>query len=234
MFVDFLHAVPRFQNVNSPPLLIPIQAVLFACKWPTKIVNFCARQFRIRSSWTPLIAQTQFNWISRWENKTTRCIKTCLHVTCASTFASASTSTLTLHQWLTQRMGLGPILCVCVFVTINWMLKLRLIQTQALTHTSRVNRALIINRVLKLAHHVKSLDAQKVKNSMRKSVQKYCFNFTPRKLGYFLFIAAALWSGVLLYIAFVLRSDGIENPVFVVSYCTRLGLVYTYRQRHRF
>ena len=60
----------------------------------------------------------------------------------------------------------------------------------------------------------------KVKNSMKKSVPIYCYNFTTRKLGYFLFIAAALWSGVLLYIAFIRRSDGIEIPVFVASYYT--------------
>ena len=36
---------------------------------------------------------------------------------------------------------------------------------------------------------------------------------TIRKLGYFLFVAAALWSAVLLYIAFVRRSDVIELVV---------------------
>ena len=53
---------------------------------------------------------------------------------------------------------------------------------------------------------------------MRNSVLKFGFNFTARKLGYFLFIAAALWSGVLLYIAFVRRSEAVEIIDIVVSY----------------
>ena len=57
--------------------------------------------------------------------------------------ASASRSTLPLPQWLMQRMGVGPILYVCVCVTINSMAKLTLTHTQTLAHTLHVNRALL-------------------------------------------------------------------------------------------
>ena len=40
------------------------------------------------------------------------CLKLCLHVACASAFASTSASSFAFSQWLTQRMGLKHSLCV--------------------------------------------------------------------------------------------------------------------------
>ena len=52
--------------------------------------------------------------------------------------ASMSASSFPLSQWLTQRMGLGPILCVRINVTIHSIQ----ILTQSQKQTLRVNRAL--------------------------------------------------------------------------------------------
>ena len=48
-----------------------------------------------------------------------KCFKPCLHVTSAFSSTSMPASNFVLSQWLMQRMGLGPILCVCVCVTIH-------------------------------------------------------------------------------------------------------------------
>ena len=46
-------------------------------------------------------------------------IKPCLHVRSAFASTLMSASSFVLSQWLMQRMGLGPILCLCVCVTIR-------------------------------------------------------------------------------------------------------------------
>ena len=69
--------------------------------------------------------------------------KLCLHVMCACPFASTSSSTLTLTQWLTQGMGFRPILCMCICVTIDSTSKLTLTLTQTGMDTLRVNNKLL-------------------------------------------------------------------------------------------